>query len=93
MWSAIKSECDTEKYGIYIDAGYIHVHNRVNVALIGQTHATLHFSDPDKAHRVIVMHGASVTLRLRNYAVVTLVKIGTDTEVKIDKDETSVVLW
>lgn len=93
MWSAIKRECDAEKYGVYIDAGYIHVHNRENVAVVGQTHATLHFNAPDKAHRVIVMHGASATIKLRNYAVANVVKVGTDTDVTIDKDETSVVLW
>ena len=93
MWSEIKRECDTEKYGVFVDAGYIHIHDRENTALIGQTYATLHFSKPESVHRVIVMHGAKATLKLRNYAVVNLVKVGTDTEVTIDKDETSVVLW
>lgn len=93
LWREIKGACDAEKYGVYIDAGHIHVHDRENVALIGRTHATLHFSRPDRAHRVIVMHGAGVTIKARNYAVVNLVKVGADTEARIDKDETSVVLW
>ena len=93
MWSEIKRECDAEKYGVFIDAGYIHIHDRENVAVIGKTNATLHFSSPDRAHRVIVMHGGSVTIKARNYAVVNVVKVGTDTEVTIDKDETAVILW
>lgn len=93
MWHGIKRECDTEQYGIYVDAGYIHIHDRENTALIGQTAATLHFSSPQKAHRVILMHGAKATIVLRNYAVVNIVNCGDDTDITIDKDETSAVLW
>lgn len=93
MWSEIKTACDIKQYGVFIDAGFIHIHDRENTALVGDTHATLHFNSPDKVHRVMVMHGASVTLRLRNFAVAHVVKVGSGTEVIIDKDETSVVLW
>lgn len=93
MWSGIKQQCDTSKFGIYIDAGFIHVHDRENVAVVGKTNATLHFNKPDKAHRVMVMHGASATVIARNYAVVNITKVGQDTDVIIDKDESSVILW
>lgn len=56
--------------GIYIDAGDIELDNKAIVALIGDTHAVLHYSDPSKRHEVILMHGARADISAEGYAVV-----------------------
>lgn len=93
MWSEIKRQHNTTQYGIYIDEGYITVRDNVNTALIGQTYAKLIFSRPDKPHRVILMHGAKAHIKATEHAVVLVVKIGTDCEVTVDKDDTATILW
>lgn len=93
LWGEIKRHCDTAKLGIFIDAGKIRVAGNENIALIGKTDAVLEFDKPSKAHRVILMHGAKATVKATNYAVVLVVKISPECEVKIDKDETSTILW
>lgn len=93
VWEGIKNQFPgAEPQGLYINAGHVHVHDKENVAIVGQSSATLHFSRPERAHRVVVMHGAKATIVARDYAVVNVTAIGPDCEVIIDKDETSVVL-
>lgn len=93
LWDDIKRECDTRELGIYIDEGNVKISDRVNTALIGRTEADLWFRSPDTVHRVILMHGAKARIHLRDAAVVLVVKVGTECEVEIDKDEISTVLW
>ena len=93
MWSEIKRQHNTTQYGIYVDEGYITIRDNENTALIGQTEARMIFSRPNKAHRVILMHGAKAHIKATDYAVVLIVKVGTDCEVEIDKDETATILW
>lgn len=93
MWCEIKRQHNTTQHGIYVDEGFITIRDKENTALIGQTDARLIFSRPDKAHRVILMHGAKARIKATDYAVVSIVKIGTECEVQIDKDETATILW
>lgn len=59
-----------EAFGVYIDAGQIELRNPRQVALIGNTHARLHYDDPHKGHQVIAMHGAKASIAAEGYAVV-----------------------
>lgn len=93
MWSEIKRNCDTTRFGVYIDEDYISLKDCENIALIGRTEAHLHFDRPDKAHRVVMMQGAKATIKATNYAVVNIITTGADCDVTIDKDETSIILW
>lgn len=77
--------------GIFVDAGVIQRNNDSVIACIGNTDARLVFDDPTKIHKVIVMHGATVFIVARNYAVVKLVNIGNN-KVSISKDSSSVIL-
>ena len=76
---------------IFVDAGVIQRNNDTAIALIGNTDARLVFDDSTKVHKVVVMHGATVFIVARNYAVVKLVNIG-DNKVSISKDSSSVIL-
>lgn len=58
------------EHGIYIDAGNVELCNEAVTALIGDTHAVLHYSDPSKRHEVILMHGATADITAEGYAVV-----------------------
>ena len=78
-------------YGVFVDKGEVRRTNDSNVALVGNTNATLVFDDNTKVHKVIVMHGAKATLIARNYAVVRLINIG-GCDVRINKDKSSVIL-
>lgn len=78
-------------YGVFVDKGEINRSNDSNIALIGNTNATLIFDDNTKVHKVILMHGAKAYIVARNYAVVRVINIG-DCKVNIHKDKTSVIL-
>lgn len=78
-------------YGVFVDKGTVKRNNDANVALIGKTDAELVYDDNTKVHKVILMHGASAFIIIRNYAVVRLVNIG-NCNVRIHKDKTSVIL-
>lgn len=82
---------DVVHYGVYVDVGAIEKNNDAVIALVGDTDAKLTFTDNSQVHKVILMHGAKASLRLRNYTVVLLVNIG-GCEIEIDKDDTSVLL-
>ena len=86
-----KMDSSISDYGVYVNKGEITRTNDVNVALIGDTNATLVYDDNSKVHKVILMHGAKAFIVARNYAVVRLINIGECT-VNIHKDKTSVIL-
>lgn len=92
MWCEIAKH-HPEQYGVHVDRGSLTLHGDRHVALVGATDATLYFDAPTTAHIVILAHGARATVRATNYAVVHIVKIGTDCEVTIENDETAIVLW
>lgn len=71
QWQAIKD--DARPYNIFVDAGILEKQNVPNLAIIGDTQATVIVDDNTKIHRVIVMHGADVKLIVRGYAVVEVV--------------------
>lgn len=76
---------------VFVDAGLVQRNNDSSIALIGDTDARLVFDDPTKVHKVVVMHGATVFIVARNYAVVKLVNIGNN-KVSVSKDSSSVIL-
>lgn len=59
---------DTERYGIFIDAGNIQITNPETAVLIGRTNATVHCDDL-KRHTVVTMHGACATILASKWAV------------------------
>lgn len=89
MFREIKYEVMT--HGVFVDAGDLTSTNRVNLACIGRTSATLIYNDNTKVHKIILMHGAKAHIKASNYAVLLIVNIG-NCEVVIDKDETVSVL-
>lgn len=93
LWGEMKQQHDLKEQGIYCDEGAVELEQLANVALVGKTTAKLTYSNPQKAHRVILMHGAEATIKATNYAVVLVVKIGSDCTVTIDKDDTATILW
>lgn len=81
-----------ERYGVFVDSGNIELKNNLNVAIIGETNAHLCFDDNTKVHKVIIMHGGSVVIEAKNYAVVLIVNVG-DNKVQVFNDKTAKILW
>lgn len=79
------------EYGVFVDSGEVVHSNDVNIGLVGATSATLTYNDNSVVHKVIVMHGAKARIKASHYAVILLVNVG-NCDVKIDKDETVVIL-
>jgi hypothetical protein len=61
--------------GGYVDEKVI-LHNAERVALFGNAVADLSYDDTGKRHEVILMHGASATIRASGYAVVFVTNAG-----------------
>lgn len=76
-----------EAYGVHVEDDVKAVNT--DKAIIGGT-AELTYHGTDKAYTVILMHGASVRLKIGNYAVVRLENIGGS--YTIDNDGTGRVL-
>lgn len=79
------------EYGVFVDSGEVVRSNDVNIGLVGATSATLTYNDNSVVHKVIVMHGAKARIKASHYAVILLVNVG-NCDVRIDKDETVVIL-
>ncbi len=62
-------EYKVERYGIYIDAGVITLHNPERAVLIGKTSATVN-CDTCERHEITFMHGAKGTVNASKWAVV-----------------------
>ena len=58
-----------ERFGIYIDAGTITLHNPETAVLIGRTSATIR-CDSCSRHDIIAMHGGTATVLASKWAVV-----------------------
>ena len=56
---------------------------------IGDTKVTAVFSEPDRLHCIVAMHGAKVTVKATNYAVVTVSSY--NSEVVTETDGTALV--
>lgn len=70
MFRAMKG--NIEAYGVHIEEEIRAINE--NKAIIGGT-AELTYHGADKAYKVIIMHGASVRLKVGNYAVVRIENI------------------
>ena len=79
------------EFGVLVDRGIIERNNDENIALIGNTEATLVYTDNTKVHKVILMHGAKAKIKASNYAVILLVNMGA-CQVEIEKDATVAIL-
>ncbi len=89
MFREIKDE--VMPHNVFVDAGIQKRSNDSYVALVGDTKGELYFDDNTKIHKVILMHGASADIVVRNYAVVRLINIG-NCNIRIHKDKTSIIL-
>ena len=58
-----------ERLGIFVEED-VRIANYPIVVLVGNCHAELEYNDPDKRHQVILMHGASASIKASNWAVV-----------------------
>lgn len=75
---------DTQRLGVYIDAGEITIEERQRVLLIGNTTATLKYSQT-RANNVCVLHGASAMIEAAGYSVV---KVDSDRHSKVSAKTT-----
>lgn len=76
---------------VFVDSGVIERKNETNIGLIGDTEATLRYTDNEEVHKVILMHGARAKIKASHYAVVLVVNMG-NCQVEIEKDKTVVIL-
>jgi hypothetical protein len=83
---------EARKFGIHVDGGDIVANNPRQIALIGETSATLSYEGTKEAHKVVVMHGAKAVIYAGDYAVIRLYNVGGDNDVRIYNDGTAVIL-
>lgn len=77
-----------EEFNLFVEEQDIKVINK-DAAVINGT-AELTYNGTDKAYKVILMHGADVTIRLQNYAVVQVENISGN--YKLENDGTGRIL-
>lgn len=85
MFRAMKG--NVEAYGVHIEEDIKSTNE--NKAIIGGT-AELTYNGTEKAYKVIIMHGASIRVKIGNYAVVRIENIGGN--YTIDNDGTGRIL-
>ena len=78
-------------YGIWIDSGTIVCKDLPEVALVGDTDATLIYTDNKKVHKVVLMYGSKVHIKASSYVVVLLDNMG-NCDVEIEKDASAIIL-
>lgn len=71
---------DTQRLGVFIDAGEITLEEVQRVLLVGNTTATVKYSQT-RANNVCALHGATATIEAAGYSVV---KVDTDRHSKIN---------
>ena len=81
---------DTEKLGVYIDCGDITLTDPERVFLIGDTRATLNFTQT-RAYKVRLMFGAKATVNASGYSVVS---VGKDrmSRVEVNTSDSALIL-
>lgn len=79
-----------ERLGIFVESD-ARIANLPIVVLVGSCHAELEYNDPDKRHQVILMHGASASIKASNWAVV-FVNNASDGSVEIEATDNAKVL-
>ena len=73
---------DVETYGVYVEKD-VDEYNK-DIALIGISKSTLHYSGVEKAYKVILMHGAKAIIECGNYAVVRIENMRGEYEITND---------
>lgn len=76
---------------IYIDRKLIELSPEGKIALIGDCHAIIRVNDTKSLRTIILLHGATATIIAKNYATIKVEK-SADSNVKIIKDQTAIVL-
>jgi len=64
-----RSFTDLTKYGIYLDANVITLHDPEYVVLIGKTSASINIKSCKNLHQVVAMHGAKCTINASGWSV------------------------
>ena len=82
---------NVKPFGVYVDCGYIELCNKPNVAVVGNTIASVSYDDNTKVHKVMLMHGGKAKIEATNYSVILVVNIG-GCEVDIINDGTAKIL-
>ncbi|MCQ2257825.1 MAG: hypothetical protein MJZ41_07530 [Bacteroidaceae bacterium] len=77
--------------GIHVDCGAYSSRNEEKCGLVGKTSAELEYDGVRGL--VVLMHGATATIKLKNYAVVTVEKKSDSNVEIINEDNTGIVLW
>ncbi len=83
-------QANPERYGIYIDAGDITLHNPKTVVLIGRTTATIHCNKCQNS-TIVTMHGATATVLASGWAVVRT-EAGTGTNIVRRTSDNAIIL-
>lgn len=83
-------DSDLTKYDVYIDAGDIQLSNPKRAVVVGNTDAEINITDNTRVIKILVYHGARVTVNASNYSVVLVVNI--DGNVQVDNDNTAKIL-
>lgn len=78
------------RYGIYIDAGDITLHNPKTAVLIGRTTATIHCNKCQNS-TIVTMHGATATVLASGWAVVRT-EAGTGTNIVRRTSDNAIIL-
>lgn len=79
-----------ERYGIYIDAGYITLHNPKTAVLIGRTSAMIHCNKCQNS-TIVTMHGAAAIVLASGWAVVRT-EVGTGTNIVRRTSDNAIIL-
>lgn len=94
QWNKIAkhwSKDELRRHGIFINEPSLQVVYNPETAVAVNTHLYATFNGADKAHRIIALHGANVTVRAKNYAVFAI-ESDDSAITNITKDDTCVRL-
>lgn len=81
---------NVERFGVYIDAGQINLHNATKVVLIGDTSATLTY-DNRGGHEVFLMHGAQAAITASGWAMVFVTSEDGCAVIKTERDRAKIL--
>lgn len=81
---------NVERFGVYIDAGKIDLHNEPKAVLVGNTSATLSY-DNRGGHEVFIMHGAQATITASGWAMVFVSAESDCTVIKTERDRAKIL--
>lgn len=95
QWRGLRAFSERSECVLLVDAGSVDVGHtdETNIAVMGDTNATLTFTRPDKIHRVFVAHGAKVSVHANDYAVVLIITPDSRYNVNAHTDGKGIILW